>query len=106
MHKEVTSDQTRAADGLAALGVAQAARAINDGVFAAETYAEALLDRARELSDLKAFITIDEEAVATAAREADKARSAGASSPLLGVPLGVKDSTSQPACARHLASAI
>ncbi|MBY5666177.1 amidase family protein [Rhizobium leguminosarum] len=92
MHKEVTSDQTRAADGLAAQGVAQAARAINDGVFAAETYAEALLDRARELSDLKAFITIDEEAVATAAREADKARSAGASSPLLGVPLGVKDS--------------
>jgi mandelamide amidase len=44
---------------------------MNSGDFTAETYAEALLDRARELSDLKAFITIDEEAVVTAAREAD-----------------------------------
>ncbi|WSG98181.1 amidase family protein (plasmid) [Rhizobium johnstonii] len=92
MHKEVTSDQTRVADGLAALSVAQAARAMNDGVFGAESYAKALLKRARHKSDLKAFITIDEEAVVAAAREADRARSAGASSPLLGVPLGVKDS--------------
>jgi mandelamide amidase len=92
MHKEFTSDQTKVADGLAALGVAQAVRAMNSGDFTAETYAEALLDRAREQSDLKAFITIDEQAVLNAAREADRARAAGASGPLLGVPLGVKDS--------------
>ncbi|NNH85869.1 amidase [Rhizobium laguerreae] len=92
MHKEFTSDQTRVADGLAALGVAQAVRAMNSGDFTAETYAEALLDRAREQSDLKAFITIDEQAVLNAAREADRARAVGASGPLLGVPLGVKDS--------------
>jgi mandelamide amidase len=92
MHKEVSSDQTRDADGLAAIGVAQAARAISDGDFSAESYAETLLERAREQSDLNAFITINEEAVVSAAREADKARSSGVSGPLLGVPLGVKDS--------------
>lgn len=92
MQKEVQSDQTGNAAGFEAIGVAQAARAINSGDFTAESYAEALLERAREQSDIKAFITIDEEAVIAAARKVDKARSVGASGPLLGVPLGVKDS--------------
>jgi Asp-tRNA(Asn)/Glu-tRNA(Gln) amidotransferase A subunit family amidase len=92
MQKEVQSDQTGNAAGFEAIGVAQAARAINSGDFSAESYAEALLQRAREQSDIKAFITIDEEAVIAAARKVDKARSVGASGTLLGVPLGVKDS--------------
>lgn len=92
MQKEVKSGQPFEADGFAAIGVAQAVRAISGGDFSAENYAEALLQRARELSDINAFITIDEEAVVAAAREADRARSAGITGPLLGVPLGVKDS--------------
>ncbi len=82
----------RHSDSLVALGVTEAAAAIRAGELSAETYAAALLRQAREQSDLNAFITIDETAVMTAAREADKARSAGASGPLLGVPLGIKDS--------------
>lgn len=82
----------RHSDSLVALGVAGAAAAIRAGELSAETYAAALLRQAREQSDLNAFITIDETAVMTAARDADKARSAGASGPLLGVPLGIKDS--------------
>ncbi|MBB3458993.1 mandelamide amidase [Rhizobium sp. BK313] len=92
MHDDVRAHHATETEGLTSIGVAEAVRAMNSGDFSAETYAEALLQRAREQSDLKAFITIDEEAVVAVAREADKARSAGASSPLLGVPLGVKDS--------------
>ena len=57
-----------------------------------ETYTTALLQRARALAELNAFITLDEAAVLAAARDADKARAAGSAAPLLGVPLGVKDS--------------
>ncbi|ANN76318.1 amidase family protein [Bordetella flabilis] len=78
--------------GLASLGVAAAADAIRKGEISSETYASALLERARKHSDLNAFITIDEEAVLEASRSADKARAKGASAPLLGVPIGIKDS--------------
>ena len=74
------------------LGLMTAARAIRTGELTSEAYAGALLQRARTLADLNSFITIDEDSVLTAARNADKARSAGAVAPLLGVPLGVKDS--------------
>jgi indoleacetamide hydrolase len=79
-------------DALAELGVAAAAAAIRDGDITAESYAAALLRRAREFSQLNSFITIDESAVLAAAGAADKARAAGVSAPLLGVPVGVKDS--------------
>ncbi len=91
MQTEVISGEPSETD-FTAVGVAQAARAMSDGDFSAEAYVEALMAQAREKSNLKAFITIDEEAVIAAARAADKARTAGASTPLLGVPLGVKDS--------------
>ncbi|WP_223148803.1 amidase family protein [Aeromicrobium ginsengisoli] len=51
-----------------------------------------MLSRARRLSGLNSFITIDESAVLAAAVEADNARAAGIVAPLLGVPVGVKDS--------------
>ncbi|MET4803984.1 amidase family protein [Bradyrhizobium sp. LB11.1] len=74
------------------LGLAEAAAAIREGTLTSEAYAAALLLRARTLDELNAFITIDEAAVLEAAREADKAHTAGSLAPLLGVPLGVKDS--------------
>ncbi|WP_027581482.1 amidase family protein [Bradyrhizobium sp. Ai1a-2] len=77
---------------LSSLGLAAAAAAIRHGDITSETYTTALLQRAGALAELNAFITIDETAVLAAARDADKARAAGAAAPLLGVPLGVKDS--------------
>lgn len=74
------------------LGLVGAARAIRNGEISSESYASTLLARARAHADLKAFITIDEAGVLEAARAADKARAAGKSGPLLGVPIGVKDS--------------
>lgn len=79
-------------DELIELGVAAAAAAIRDGDITSEAYASALLRRAGKQADLNSFITIDESAVLTAAREADKARAAGSAAPLLGVPIGIKDS--------------
>jgi indoleacetamide hydrolase len=79
-------------DGLAELGVAAAATAIRYGEITSEAYSAALLRRARKHSDLNSFISIDESAVLAAAVAADAARAAGSTAPLLGVPLGVKDS--------------
>lgn len=89
--KSAEAYQGNAAD-LAKLGLAAAAAAVRNGDFTSEAYATALLQRARAQSELNAFIAIDEAAVLAAARQADKARSAGTAAPLLGVPLGVKDS--------------
>jgi mandelamide amidase len=74
------------------LGLAAAARAIRDGSMTSETYATALLGRARSLAGLNSFISIDENDVLAAARAADKDRAAGKSGALLGVPIGIKDS--------------
>jgi mandelamide amidase len=76
----------------ASLGLMAAAKAIRRGDLTSEAYTTALLRRARLLGDLNAFITIDEVGLLAAARDADKARAAGSSLPLLGVPLGIKDS--------------
>ena len=80
------------ANELAELGVLAAAAAIRNGDISSEAYAAALLQLARQDSHLNAFITIDEDAVLAAARDADKARAAGSIAPLLGVPLAFKDS--------------
>lgn len=74
------------------LSVAAAAAAIRNGDIMAASYAAALLQQARKHADLNSFITIDESAVLAAAEATDKARAAGSTAPLLGVPLGVKDS--------------
>ena len=78
--------------GLHELGLADAARAIRNGEVSSEAYVSMLLDRARTHADLKAFITIDETSVLEAARHADRLHQEGKQAPLLGVPLGVKDS--------------
>lgn len=93
MHdKERSAPTAPGADPLAELGVAAAAAAIRNGDISSEAYTTTLLRRAREQADLNAFITIDEAAALAAARAADKSRAAGAAGPLLGVPLGIKDS--------------
>jgi indoleacetamide hydrolase len=76
----------------ASFGLAAVAQSIRSGEFTSEAYTAFLLRRAREQADLNAFITIDESAVLAAARDADKALAGGSTAPLLGVPLGVKDS--------------
>ena len=80
------------AHGVAGLGLVAAAAAIRNREITAESYSAALLERAREYSDLNSFVSIDEGAVLAAARDADRARARGSTLPLLGVPLGVKDS--------------
>jgi indoleacetamide hydrolase len=83
---------TRASIDIPALGLAAAVAALRNGDFTSEAYTANLLQRARDLSDLNSFITIDEAAALSAARDADKARAAGSIAPLLGVPFGIKDS--------------
>lgn len=78
--------------GLVSLGLRAAAEAIRNGDITSEAYAAALLQQAREMAGINSFITIDEDAVLAAAKNADKTRSAGSAAPLLGVPLGIKDS--------------
>jgi len=91
-HHEHSGAATPSTDNLDELGVAAAAAAIRQGEISSESYATALLRRARQNADLNAFITIDDVAVLDAARAADKKRAAGSSDPLLGVPIGIKDS--------------
>jgi len=53
---------------------------------------QSCLDRIAEVeSDLHAFITLDDEAALTQAKEADKRRKMGQGGVLLGIPLGLKD---------------
>jgi len=92
MQEKFEAHSPAEADALASLGVVAAAGAIHKGEISSEAYASALLQRARDHADLNSFITIDESAVLEAARKADKAIAAGATAPLLGVPLAIKDS--------------
>jgi mandelamide amidase len=54
---------------LSSLGLAAAAAAVRNGDITSEAYTTALLQRARTLAELNAFITIDEAAVLAAARD-------------------------------------
>lgn len=92
MQEKIGAHTEPKTDALASLGVAAAAEAIRKGEISSESYASALLQRARDHADLNSFITIDEEAVLEAARKADKAIASGATAPLLGVPIAIKDS--------------
>jgi mandelamide amidase len=74
------------------LGLRDAAGAIRRGEVTAESFAEALLGRAKALARLNAFTALDADKVREAARAADKRRAAGRDGgPLAGVPLALKD---------------
>lgn len=87
--RDIASRQTT---DVRSLGLASAAAAVRNGDITSEAYTGALVRRARALAELNAFITIDEAGVLAAARAADKLRAAASAAPLLGIPLGVKDS--------------
>lgn len=78
--------------GLTELSLAEAARHLRDGNFTAEAYAGALLEVCAAETSLNAFISLDDEAVLSAARAADVARQRGDKPGRLhGVPIAVKD---------------
>ena len=63
------------------------------GELRAEAYASALLARAKQYEALNAFISLQRESVLEAARNADRARTSGATpGPLHGLPIPIKDS--------------
>lgn len=75
------------------LSATEAAAAIRDGSVTAVAYATALLHRCRQHTDLKAFITLDENAILEQARVADLERTSNKPlGPLHGVPIAIKDS--------------
>jgi mandelamide amidase len=81
------------APDLIALSASEAVAAMREGRISALAYAEALLAQCAARADLNAFITLDPEAVRTAARAADALRAAGEPLGLLhGLPVPVKDS--------------
>jgi mandelamide amidase len=70
----------------------EAAAAIRSGEMTAEVLANALLQRAKALNSLNAFLSLDEAVVLDTARAADKHRSSGKLlGPLHGVPIALKD---------------
>jgi indoleacetamide hydrolase len=74
------------------LGVVESAAAIRSGEITAEDLATALLQRAKALNALNAFVNLDEAIVLDAARAADLHRASGkAMGPLHGVPIALKD---------------
>lgn len=53
---------------------------------------QALIARIRDVDpNIQAYVSMDEEASLEQARKADQARAGGASGPLLGIPIGIKD---------------
>ena len=81
------------AQDMIGLSACEAVSAMSTGQITALAYAEALLARCADRSDLNAFITLEPEAVRSAARAADARRAAGEKlGPLHGLPVPVKDS--------------
>ncbi len=74
------------------LTVGAAAQVLRAGDLTAESYTQALLDRAAAYTHLNAFITLDADQALAAARDADTRRAAGGKLGVLhGVPLAFKD---------------
>jgi len=74
------------------LTASQAIAAIREGRLSAELYVQTRLDRAEQLKDLNAFITLDKAGALDAARKVDAARAAGSTlPPLAGLAIVVKD---------------
>ena len=74
------------------LGVCQAAEGLAGKKFSSVELTQAVIDRVHEKDgEIGAYITFDEEGALAAAKTADEARAAGKVSPLLGVPVAIKD---------------
>ena len=74
------------------LGVRQAADGLVAKRFSSVELTQAVIDRVREKDgEIGAYLTFDEEGALAAAKAADEARAAGDVSPLLGVPVAIKD---------------
>ena len=74
------------------LGVRQAAEGLAAKKFSSVELTQAVIDRVREKDgEIGAYLTFDEEGALAAAKAADEARAAGNGSPLLGVPVAIKD---------------
>lgn len=75
-----------------ALTAVEAVTAIARGNLSAVDYTTTLLNRAEQLADLRAIITLNRDGALAAARRVDDARRAGAElAPLAGLPILVKD---------------
>ena len=73
------------------LGVAELGRALADKSVSSEEITRHLLGRIAAHGELGAFLQVDGDGALAAARMADQRRAAGATGPLLGVPIGHKD---------------
>lgn len=74
------------------LGVREAAEGLAAKKFSSVELTQAVIDRVHEKDgEIGAYLTFDEEGALSAARAADEARAAGGRSPLLGVPVAIKD---------------
>ena len=74
------------------LGVCQAAEGLAGKKFSSVELMQAVIDRVREKDgEIGAYLTFDEEGALASAKAADEARAAGNVSPLLGVPVAIKD---------------
>jgi mandelamide amidase len=81
-----------APNGVEDMTATQAVTAMRSGDVSAEKYVEALLERARRLSWMAAFISLNRDGALEAARNADKKRAAGGKLPALhGLPVVLKD---------------
>jgi mandelamide amidase len=84
--------QARTATDYAELTAVAAVQALRAGDITAESYARALLARARACQSLNTFISQDPEALLITARAADQRRASGAAlGALHGLPLALKD---------------
>ena len=85
-------DSPMSATEMGELTATEAVAAIKEGRLSAELYVQVQLDRAEQLKDLNAFITLNKAGALRAAREIDAARAAGnALPPLAGLVIVVKD---------------
>ncbi len=73
------------------LTISEIKKGLGSKEFSSVELATHYLKRIQEYKDLNAFVFVDEEKVLDSAKKADKLIEEGASKPLLGVPLGIKD---------------
>ena len=74
------------------LGIREAAKGLAAHAFSSVELTQAVIDRVHERDgEIGAYLTFDEEGVLAAAKAADEARDGGETSPLLGVPVAIKD---------------